>query len=195
MKLKTQRIHFFLYRTKAEPGATIAAKSYTHLNLCFKDLPGLGTAKYPDAKKYYKEHNLAKGYEAFFLFVKGISPLTSNLAKLLKKSKKPLIVIRSFMDEAEKKERSANQGNVGKDKLKQELKQYLSEKLEIDQGQIFLVSNIDPDVWQFEGVQPDLEDLIVNVRKCLTVPSVDIQSLKQKLEWLIVDKGKSEPYF
>ena len=146
-------------RLRAPTSPTAKPVSYPHpVNPNFKlwDLPGLGTALFPEVKTYYERLELADKYDAFLLFIKGsLTDNSKRLAIRLECSGKPFVFIRSCIDsdvdseKATKKE--AFDESEMEDAIRQDILNKASEDLYTISGEeIFLISIVKPEKWDFE---------------------------------------------
>lgn len=193
-------MYFFLCRWKPDiSSSTLEAKLYEHPDndsIGLTDLPGLGTEKYPDAKAYYEELNLKTKYQVFLLFTKSnYSRHTYRLVKLLQKAKQKFLLVITFMDEDEKKEKmDLGEKKFDKSKMKDDICEYIHESLEIkNKADIFLISNVctvDENGWDFTKLKNEISKM-----KPVPCNPLQLQKIFRKVNRLTDDKGKSNLYF
>ena len=138
-------------------GPTAEPTRYCHpdnSNIKLWDLPGLGMALYPETKTYYRRLELAS-YDAFLLFTRGT--LTANSKRLATRfyyAKKPFAFVRTCIDidvdnERKNKPETFNERKM-MDKIRQSILEGLRDLDTVCGEQIFLISNIKPNKWDFK---------------------------------------------
>ncbi|XP_028404190.1 uncharacterized protein LOC114526864 isoform X1 [Dendronephthya gigantea] len=145
----------------AKPGTpTQEPVGYTHpteQNVEFWDLPGLGTARYPDPQSYYDQLGLADKYDAFLLFTKTKdSTDCKRLAKRLECTGKPFLLIKTFIDEDVDNEKAMKKENFDEETMKEKIRNNLLEGLKIKKDAIYLISNEKPFDWDFLRLKKEL---------------------------------------
>ena len=143
----------------------------TNSNIKFWDLPGIGTPNYPDLETYVEKVQLEK-YHAFLIFT--ANRFTENdllLAKKVRSMQKSFFLIRTKIDEnvrAEKRKRSFDE-----EAMLTRIRSYCSENLGdllSDEKDVFLISNHEPDKWDFARLtQAILDALTKYQRQSLTL--------------------------
>ena len=138
----------------------------TNHNIKFWDLPGIGTPNYPDLETYCEKVNLEK-YHTFLIFT--TSRFTENdleLAKKIKEIKKTFFFIRTKIDEnvrAEKRKRSFNEEAM-LEKIRRNCVESLGDLLS-NERDIFLISNHDPDKWDFVRLTQAILDALTRYQR------------------------------
>ena len=138
----------------------------TNHNIKFWDLPGIGTPNYPDLETYCEKVNLEK-YHSFLIFT--ASRFTKNdleLAKKIREIKKTFFFIRTKIDEsfrAEKRKRSFNEGAM-LEKIRRNCVESLGDLLS-NERDIFLISNHDPDKWDFARLTQAILDALTRYQR------------------------------
>ena len=178
----------------------------TNSNIKFWDLPGIGTPNYPDLETYVQKVQLDK-YDAFLILT--AIRFTENdlrLAKKIRSMQKSFFFIRTKIDEnvrAKKKRKKqpydeeAMLTNIRSDCLKN-LGDLLS-----DEKDVFLISNEEPDKWDFARLAQAILDalpkyqrqsLTLSLGKAITRSSKEIfqrklDALKSRMWWVAVASG------
>ena len=138
----------------------------TNHNIKFWDLPGIGTPNYPDLETYCEKVNLEK-YHTFLIFT--ASRFTENdleLAKKVREIKKTFFFIRTKIDEsvrAENRKRSFNEGAM-LEKIRRNSVESLGDLLS-NERDIFLISNHDPDKWDFARLTQAILDALTRYQR------------------------------
>ena len=132
----------------------------TAQNIKFWDQPGHSTSLYPGFKAY-KRVVRRSTYNAFLLFTKEYLTNTDILlANEVKLNKKSLFMVRTNLDYDfynQKRKKTFN-----KDKMQDEIvERILASKndLPCNRDHIFLISNFEPDKWDFERLTKEIEKL------------------------------------
>ena len=135
-------------------------------NIKFCNLPGIGTPNYPDLESYCKKVKLEK-YHTFLIFT--ALRFTENdlkLAKKIREIKKKFFLIRTKIDEnvrAEKRKRSFNEGAM-LEKIRRNCVESLGDLLS-NERDIFLISNHDPDKWDFARLTQAILDALTRYQR------------------------------
>ncbi|XP_044175022.1 interferon-inducible GTPase 1-like [Acropora millepora] len=143
----------------------------TNSNITFWDLPGIGTPNYPDLTTYVEKVKLEK-YDAFLILT--ATRFTENdllLAKKIRSMQKRFFLIRTKIDDnvrSEKRKRSYDE-----EAMLREIRRNCSENLGnllSDEKDVFLISNHEPDKWDFARLtQAILDALPKYQRQSLTL--------------------------
>ncbi|XP_028404192.1 interferon-inducible GTPase 5-like [Dendronephthya gigantea] len=164
---KTSFIKAIMRNNANEPPKTTAtAMCFLHPNspnIKLWDLPGLGTALYPDSEEYFERLDLEKKYSAFLLFTREteLSTTTQSLIIRLEAAWKPFVLIKSFIDvdvdQEKKSNENFNEGNMMVE-IRKKLRKVLKDLDCAGEKKIILISNLKPEKWEF----CDLKKTILN---------------------------------
>ena len=159
--------------------STTVPTAYDHPanhNIKLWDLPGIGTPNYPDLETYCEKVNLEK-YHTFLIFT--ASRFTKNdleLAKKIRENKKTFFLIRTKIDEsvrAKKRKRTFNEKAM-LEKIRRNCVESLGDLLS-NERDIFLISNHDPDKWDFARLTQAILDALTRYqRESLTLSLGDV---------------------
>ena len=168
------------------------------------DLPGVGTAAYPDAKTYFNKLQLADQYHAFLLFTRERLTINSlRLAIRLESAEKPFFVIRTCIDVDVDSEKATKPETFNEDEMTKTIRSKIWEGLKdvdsVSREQIFLISNLKPKKWDFDRLNGEiLYELPCNKAPWSSAPigftaqcKLAKLSLKEKQEKLAFDKEAS----
>ena len=163
----------------------------TNSKISFWDLPGIGTPNYPDLKTYCEKVQLEK-YDTFLIFTAG--RFTENdleLARKIKSVNKKFFLIRTKIDEnvrAERRKRSFNE-KVMLNEIRHDCSGNLV-GLVGDLKDIFLISNHNPNKWDFVRLTEAILDVLpTHQRESLTLSlgiltSLSLDILQRKVQVL-----------
>ena len=144
----------------------------TNHNIKFWDLPGIGTPNYPDLETYCEKVELEK-YNTFLIFT--ADRFTKNdleLAKKIREIKKKFFFIRTKIDESVRAERNPkrkrfylefNEGAM-LEKIRRKYVESLADLLS-NERDIFLISNHDPDKWDFVRLTQAILDALTRYQR------------------------------
>ncbi|XP_078392370.1 interferon-inducible GTPase 5-like [Cetorhinus maximus] len=170
---------------------TMESTGYKHPNLpnvCFWDLPGIGTIKFP-ADKYLKKMKF-KIYDFFIIIL--ADRVTENdvrLAKEMKRLGKNFYFIRSKIDNAF----HSNGKQSGKFDDEEELEKIRSycvrslEEARISSPSVFLISSFFPSQYDFNLLNKALVNGLPNIKKnvyILALPNLNLETVQKKKEEL-----------
>ena len=156
----------------------------TNANIKFWDLPGIGTPDYPDLETYCEKVQLEK-YHMYLIFT--ATRFTKNdleLAKKVRSIDKKFFFIRTKIDEsvrAEKRKRSFDEEAM-LTKIRRNCLESLGDLLS-DEQDIFLISNHEPENWEFARLTQAIldgltryqrESMTLSLGKVITRSSKDI---------------------
>ena len=186
-------LHFLVYRLEDDDdGAarvgvtetTIVPTEYQYPEnpmISFVDLPSIGTPNYPDLFTYSEKVGL-EYYDAFLIFTTG--RLTQNqfdLAKKVKSIGKSFFLIRNKIDHdcrSEKRKRAYNE-----EKMLKEIRKHCMRNVEgliSSENEIFLISNYEPNKWDFERLHAAIINALpVHQRECVI----------QRKTWSLIGKS------
>ena len=144
----------------------------TNHNIKFWDLPGIGTPNYPDLETYCEKVELEK-YNTFLIFT--ADRFTKNdleLAKKIGEIKKTFFFIRTKIDEIvragrnPKRKRFYLEFNEGAmlEKIRSKYVESLADLLS-NERDIFLISNHDPDKWDFVRLTQAILDALTRYQR------------------------------
>ena len=164
-------------------------------NVKFWDLPGIGTPNYPDLETYLEKAQLDK-YHTFLILAKDRFTINDIiLAKEIKTQGKSFFFIRTKIDEnlrAEKRKRSFVEA-ASLEKMRRNCMENLVDetgKPIIGEDGIFLISNHDPDKWDFSRLTEAILDALPRYQQEALTLSLDALTsfskniLKRKVEAL-----------
>ena len=190
---------------------TSKPKCYAHPenpNIKLWDLPGLGTAAYPDTKTYFEKLKLGDQYHAFLLFTRGRLTLDSQrLAIRLESTQRPFLFIRSCIDVDVKSETMTKPGTFNENNMIEDIRKNILEGLKdlasVRGDQIFLISNVKPKKWDFLRLNNEILFELPIRESSLPSSSTGFfaqiklakLSLKEKQEKLHNDKGIRNSFF
>ena len=145
----------------------------TNSNITLWDLPGIGTSSYPDLETYVEKVQLEK-YHAFMILTS--TRFTENvllLAKKIKSMKKSFFFVRTRIDENVRSEKRKQKQSFDEEamlnKIRTNCLQSLGDLLS-DEKDVFLISNHEPDKWDFARLtQAILDALPKYQRQSLTL--------------------------
>ncbi|XP_048400218.2 LOW QUALITY PROTEIN: interferon-gamma-inducible GTPase 10-like [Stegostoma tigrinum] len=178
----------------AETGTTETTMKpigYKHPNLphvCFWDLPGIGTVKFP-ASKYLKAMNF-KIYDFFIIII--ACRFTENdviLAKEIKQLGKKFYFIRSKIDNDLHSERTGG-GRFNEVNTLEKIRKDCVSKLQeagIPSPSVFLMSSLNLDQYDFNLLNKALEGDLPNIKKSvhvLALPNLNSKIVEKKREEL-----------
>lgn len=138
----------------------------TNTNIKFWDLPGIGTPDYPDLETYCEKVQLEK-YHTYLIFT--ATRFTKNdleLAKKVRSIDKKFFFIRTKIDEsvrAERRKRSFDE-EVMLTKIRRNCLESLGELL-TDEQDIFLISNHEPENWEFARLTQAILDALTRYQR------------------------------
>ncbi|XP_072450921.1 interferon-inducible GTPase 5-like [Chiloscyllium punctatum] len=166
---------------------TMEPKGYKHPNLpnvCFWDLPGIGTKKFP-ANKYLKEMKFNR-YD-FFIIISAcrFTENDTRLAKEIKQLGKNFYFVRSKIDnDLDSNRKSGRQFNEEEEleKIRNDCVSKLQEA-GIPSPSVFLISNFDLNLYDFSLLNKALEDGLPNIKKSvfiLALPNVSLEIVEKK---------------
>ena len=147
------------------PSPTSKPECYDHPgnpNIKLWDLPGLGTAAYPDTKTYFEKLKLGDQYHAFLLFTRERLTFDSQcLAIRLESTEKPFLFIRSCIDVDVDSEKKTKPKTFDEDKIIEDIRKSISDGLKhhldsISGEQIFLISNVILEKWDFHRLNDQI---------------------------------------
>ncbi|XP_043542050.1 interferon-inducible GTPase 5-like [Chiloscyllium plagiosum] len=148
---------------------TLELTGYKHPNLpnvCFWDLPGIGTVKFP-ANKYLKEMNF-KRYDFFIVISAGrFTENDTKLAGEIKRLGKNFYFVRSKIDSDLYSKRKRGRQFNEEEELKKIRNDCVSKLQEagIPSPKVFLISNFDLNLYDFSLLNKALEDGLPNIKK------------------------------
>ncbi|XP_067903980.1 interferon-inducible GTPase 5-like [Heterodontus francisci] len=166
---------------------TMEPTGYKHPNLpnvCFWDLPGIGTKNFP-ANKYLREMNF-KRYD-FFIIISHCR-FTENDVKLaseIKRLGKNFYFVRSKIDNdlnSMKKQRKEVNEEKELEKIRNDCVSKL-EKAGIPSPTVFLISSFDLNLYDFNLLKKALEDNLPNIKKSifiLALPNLNSEIVEKK---------------
>ena len=145
----------------------------TNSNIKFWDLPGIGTPDYPDLETYVEKVQLEK-YDAFLIV--SATRFTKNdllLAEKVRSMQKSFFFIRTKIDESvrgeKKKKKQSYDEKAMLTKIRNNCLKNLGDLLS-DEKDVFLISNHEPDKWDFARLaQAILDALPKYQRQSLTL--------------------------
>ena len=156
----------------------------TNANIKFWDLPGIGTPDYPDLETYCDKVQLEK-YHTYLIFtVTRFTKHDLELAKKVRSIDKKFFFIRTKIDEsvrAEKRKRSFDEEAM-LTKIRRNCLESLGDLL-TDEQDIFLISNHEPENWEFARLTQAIldgltryqrESMTLSLGKVITRSSKDI---------------------
>ena len=140
---------------------TTEAKGYRHprnKNIVFWDLPGIGTPKRSELKKYCDEVGLKK-YDTF-LILSSVRFTENNrlLAEEAKSLEKSFFFVRTKIDENYRAE--SRKEKFDEEKMLDKIKRDCSKNLKVTDEEVFLISNFDPDKWDFPRLIKAINDVL-----------------------------------
>ncbi|XP_067852716.1 interferon-inducible GTPase 5-like [Heptranchias perlo] len=178
----------------AETGVTettMEPTRYPHPNLpnvCFWDLPGIGTTKFP-ANKYLKEIKF-KRYD-FFIIISDcrFRENDTKLAKEIKRLGKNFYFVRPKIDNdlnsLNKQRRKVNE-EEGLEKIRNDCVRKLQEA-GIPSPSVFLISNFEPNLYECKQLNEALEDDLQNIKKSVFIlarPNLNLEIVEKKRQEL-----------
>ena len=156
----------------------------TNANIKFWDLPGIGTPDYPDLETYCDKVQLEK-YHTYLIFTATrFTKHDLELAKKVRSIDKKFFFIRTKIDEsvrAEKRKRSFDEEAM-LTKIRRNCLESLGDLLS-DEQDIFLISNHEPENWEFARLTQAIldgltryqrESMTLSLGKVITRSSKDI---------------------
>ena len=156
----------------------------TNANIKFWDLPGIGTPDYPDLETYCDKVQLEK-YHTYLIFTATrFTKHDLDLAKKIRSIDKKFFFIRTKIDEsvrAEKRKRSFDEEAM-LTKIRRNCLESLGDLL-TDEQDIFLISNHEPENWEFARLTQAIldgltryqrESMTLSLGKVITRSSKDI---------------------
>ena len=156
----------------------------TNANIKFWDLPGIGTPDYPDLETYCDKVQLEK-YHTYLIFTATrFTKHDLELAKKVRSIDKKFFFIRTKIDEsvrAEKRKRSFDEEAM-LTKIRRNCLESLGDLL-TDEQDIFLISNHEPENWEFARLTQAIldgltryqrESMTLSLGKVITRSSKDI---------------------
>ncbi|XP_038630623.1 interferon-inducible GTPase 5-like [Scyliorhinus canicula] len=170
---------------------TMEPTRYKHPNLpnvCFWDLPGIGTTRFP-AKNYLKKMQFNK-YD-FFLIISDCR-FTENdvkLAKECKRLEKNFYFIRSKVDNDLYPKRKEGR-KLNEEKELKKIRNYCERNLQeagIQSPRVFLISNFDLNLYDFNLLNKALEVDLPNIKRSiyiLALPNINLEIIERKREEL-----------
>ncbi|XP_067852873.1 interferon-inducible GTPase 5-like [Heptranchias perlo] len=176
----------------AETGVTettMEPTRYPHPNLpnvYFWDLPGIGTTKFP-ANKYLKEIKFER-YE-FFIIISDcrFTENDTELAKEIKRLGKNFYFVRSKIDnDLNSMKRMKVNGEEELEKIRNDCVRKLQEA-EIPSPSVFLISNFEPNLYDFKQLNEALEDDLQNIKKSVFIlarPNLNLEIVEKKRQEL-----------
>ena len=149
----------------AETGVTETTtepKGYRHprnKNIVFWDLPGIGTPNFSELKKYCDEVGLKEYDILLILTSKRFTENNRLLAEEVKSFKKSFFFVRTHVDENYRAESRKDNFDEKKmlDKIRGDCLKNLK-NLKVEDEEVFLISNNDPDKWDFPRLIKAIED-------------------------------------
>ena len=138
----------------------------TNTNIKFWDLPGIGTPDYPDLETYCEKVQLEK-YHTYLIFT--ATRFTKNdleLAKKVRSIDKKFFFIRTKIDEnvrAERRKRSFDEEAMLM-KIRRNCLESLGDLL-TDEQDIFLISNHEPENWEFARLTQAILDALTRYQR------------------------------
>ena len=173
---------------------TKVPKSYSYPqnpNIILWDLPGVGSTDLPDVETYYREVPLAE-YDMFVIMTASrFTQHDQELAKKLKLMHKPFLFVRSKIDadfQNEKRKIGFQEKEMLR-KIKREcymgVKKVMKEMIEEDD--IYLISNIYQDRWDFTQLQISISKQLPIVKKetfNYSLPAMSEAVVEQKVNEL-----------
>ena len=178
----------------------------TNSNIKLWDLPGIGTPDNPDLETYVKKVQLEK-YDAFLIFT--ATRFTKNdllLAEKIRSMQKSFFFIRTRIDEnvrAEKKKKKQSYDEKAMlTKIRSNCLKNLADLLS-DEKDVFLISNHEPDKWDFARLTQAILDalpkyqrqsLTLSLGNAITRSSKEIfqrklDTLKGRIKWIATASG------
>ena len=131
----------------------------TNPNILFWDLPSIGTPKYPDFQSFCEDVSI-EIYDTFLII--SATRFTENdllLAKMIEAMRKSLFFVRSKIDNDTRSERRKK--GFDESKVLEKVKNHCAKNLQsfnFSTEKIFLVSNHDPDKWDFDRLKKAILD-------------------------------------
>ena len=135
----------------------------TNPNIKFWDLPGLGTPNHPDMETYYEKLQLEK-YHTYLIFTAARFDL--ELAKKIRSTGKKVFFIRTKIDNsvrAESRKRPFDEEAL-LTKIRRNCLESLGDLL-TDEQDIFLISNHQPEKWEFVRLTMAILDAVTGYHK------------------------------
>ncbi|XP_043560282.1 interferon-inducible GTPase 5-like [Chiloscyllium plagiosum] len=153
-------------------------------NVCFWDLPGIGTNKFP-ANKYLNKMKF-KSYD-FFIIISAcrFTENDTKLAREIKRLGKNFYFVRSKIDcDLYSKRKRGRQCNEEEElnKIRNDCVSKLQEA-GIPSPRVYLISNFDLNLYDFSLLNKALEDGLPNIKKSvyiLALPNVSLEILEKK---------------
>lgn len=138
----------------------------TNTNIKFWDLPGIGTPDYPDLETYCEKVQLEK-YHTYLIFTATrFTKHDLELAKKVRSIDKKFFFIRTKIDEsvrAERRKRSFDEGAM-LTKIRRNCLESLGDLLS-DEQDIFLISNHEPENWEFARLTQAILDALTRYQR------------------------------
>lgn len=147
-------------------GATKEQKCYSfpsHDNIKIWDLPGHSTSSFQDIETYSDEFKLDQ-FDASLLFTKGYFKNNDLiLAKQFESMKKPYFLIRTSIDNDVENKKRRKKDHFNEKELLENIKKKILENssdLVCSSDMIYLLSNFDPERWDFKELTAAILKLV-----------------------------------
>ena len=140
---------------------TTEAKGYRHprnRNIVFWDLPGIGTPKFSELKKYCDDVGLKKYDIILILSSERFTENNRLLAEEVKSLEKSFFFVRTKIDENYRAE--SRKEKFDEEKMLDKIKRKCLENLKVTDEEVFLISNFDPDKWDFPRLMKAINDVL-----------------------------------
>ena len=121
-------------------------------HVCFWDLPGYGTRRYPDVETYWRTLELEK-FDRFLIFIShGVTEHDLALIKEVKSVNKTFFLIRTMIDENVESMMRKQKDRFKEEDFLLEIRNDILKRtghLSCPQEDIFIISNYHPRKWDF----------------------------------------------
>ncbi|XP_060688331.1 uncharacterized protein LOC132820326 [Hemiscyllium ocellatum] len=170
---------------------TMKPNKYKHPtlpNVCFWDLPGIGTTKFP-ADKYLKEMQFER-YD-FFIIISAcrFTENDTKLAKEIYRLRKKFFFVRSKIDnDLNSMEKGGKEFNEEEEleKIRNDCVSKL-EKEGLESPSVFLISNFDLNLYDYDRLNKALQESLPEIKQSvfiLSLPNINLDIIKKKNEQL-----------
>ena len=139
----------------------------TNANIKFWDLPGIGTPDYPDLETYCQKVQLEK-YHMYLIFTAyRFTKIGLELAKKVRSIDKKVFFIRTKIDDSVRAEKRRKR-SFDKEAMLKEIRRNCLEDLGdllSDEQDIFLISNHEPESWEFARLTQAILDALTRYQR------------------------------